>query len=318
MSRLFGPIAALITAGALALGVTPNALALTRDRRAPTITISEPTSGAVVSGQMTVSGTAADNRRVAGVSVSIDTDPFALAAGTTSWSLTLGTTPYADGSHIVRVKAWDGRGNTRVASVSVTFDNGSGSGSASPASAGPQSMTTTEGTLIEIDSAGPWTVDGVYQMLKASGLDSTVGSHLKVVVQDDYPSQTSSSTTLVNGQKAYNATIYLQGVNSTFSSKPESVVAHELGHAWTLYYLNMAKNGDWSSYLDARGLTGDTRLNSTYSWSVKEIIAEDYRLLFGSDLAISQQNGHMNRDIPDPRNVAGLRDFLASNWTRAS
>ncbi len=317
MSRVLGPITAIIIAAALALGVTPGALARTRDRRGPSIIVTTPTSYATTSGQLNFSGTASDRSGVAKIAVAVDAGSFALATGTTSWSQTIDTTAFADGSHILKARGWDGRGNVRTVSVSVTFSNGGSSSSS--ASAGPQSMVTPEGTRIDVNTSGPWTTDQIYQMLKENGLDSTVGATLQVFVQDTYPSQATASTSTVNGQTVFNAKIYLQGTrDATFTAAPDATLGHEFGHVWTLYQLYMKKHGDWSSYLNARGLAGDSRLESSYGWSVKEIIADDYRLLFGSSKAISEGQYHLNRDIPDPRNVSGLRNFLATNWTSAS
>jgi hypothetical protein len=70
----------------------------------------------------------------------------------------------------------------------------------------------------------------------------------------------------------------------------------------------------WTSADGSVRLSGDSRLDSTYKWNRAEIIADDYRLLFGSPLAISEAPLHMNRDIPQPSAVAGLRSFLLNTW----
>ena len=59
-------------------------------------------------------------------------------------------------------------------------------------------------------------------------------------------------------------------------------------------------------------LSGDPRLDSSYSWDRREILAEDYRLLFGSAKAISERPTQMNTAIPQPSNVDGLAGFLAA------
>ena len=175
-------------------------------------------------------------------------------------------------------------------------------------------MTTPEGTVININSAGGWTTDRIYQLLKDNGLNSTIGPLLTVNVRDDVSSQVTTSAGTTNGRYTYfRANIYLKGVNSTMNTSPDAAVGHEFGHAWTLYYLYIAQQGDWSSYLSARGIAGDPRLNTTYEWTDREIIADDYRLLFGSDLAISERP-HLNTDIPDPRNVPGLKQFFQTTW----
>jgi hypothetical protein len=137
-----------------------------------------------------------------------------------------------------------------------------------------------------------------------------------VKVQDLYPSQVTTVSSSTDGVYSdYQATLYLKGTDSTFTSIPDAAVAHEYGHVWTLYHLYMSQNGDWSGYLNARGLAGNPLLDSSYMWARSEIIADDYRLLFGSPAAISERPLHLNTQLPDPRTVPGLRDFLRYTWT---
>ena len=312
-------IAHVLVGGLVVLGlltVAPGASAARRDRRAPTVTIATPSAGSTAQGVLEVSGTAADNVRVARVAVRVDNGSYVRATGTTSWSTTVDSTNYADGSHAITVKAVDARRNVRKVSVSVTFDNGSASRTTQAStSPGPSSTTTPEGTFVDVESDGPWTASQVAEMLQSNGLDSTVGPRLSVKVQDAYASQlTSSYTKSGSTYTSFTAAMYLKGVDSGFASQPDSTVAHEYGHAWSLYHLYMSQNGDWSSYLEARGLAGNPKLDTSYSWSRGEIIADDFRLLFGTDEAISQRPQHLNSEIPDPRDVGGLKDFLATVW----
>jgi hypothetical protein len=91
----------------------------------------------------------------------------------------------------------------------------------------------------------------------------------------------------------------------------DDILFHEYGHAWSLYYAYLAQQDDTlAGYLKARGLTGDPRVGSTTEWSPREMIAEDYRQLFGT--ATAQAPEQMNRDIPRPADVPGLRDYLAT------
>jgi hypothetical protein len=307
-------IAAVI--GLAILVAAPQASAGVRDRTAPRVSIVTPAGGATTQGTLEVTGTATDNVRVKRVSVRIDDGSYLPADGTTSWSTAFDSASYVDGVHTVKVKAVDTKGNVRRKSVDVVFDNGVVSdGSQQSTSPGPSTTTTPEGTQIDVDSAGPWTATQVAEMLQANGLDSTVGPRLSVRVQDAYASQlTSGYTKSGSTYTSFTATMYLKGVNSGFASQPDSTIAHEYGHAWSLYHLYMSQNGDWSSYLEARGLAGNAKLDTSYSWSRNEIIADDFRLLFGTDEAISQRPQHLNSEIPDPRNVPGLKTFLANVW----
>jgi hypothetical protein len=177
---------------------------------------------------------------------------------------------------------------------------------------------------INVDSAGSWTIAQVYALLHANALDlDKVGPSLTVNVQDQYTSQTQSSATKYAGKYTNEkSTMWLQGVNSSFATRPEDTLTHEYGHAWSMYWYYLAHQADWSTYENARWTTSDgsvtlatdSRTGSSYTWQIGEIIADDYRLLFGSDAAISERPTHLTTDIPDPRDVTGLRDFLFNTW----
>jgi hypothetical protein len=152
---------------------------------------------------------------------------------------------------------------------------------------------------------------------------SRIAPTVTVEVQDAYSSQTVTSVMGSAGAyRNFQATIYLQGVNSTFASTPEAVSTHEYGHAWTLFHLYIDHGGDWSSYLSTRWsstdgsvkLGQDSRLWSSYTWDVNEIIADDYRLLFGGAAAISEAPYSLNPYIEAPAQQPGLKQWLATTW----
>lgn len=85
---------------------------------------------------------------------------------------------------------------------------------------------------------------------------------------------------------------------------------HEYGHAWSNYFNIMVQQTEsWLGYLQARGLAGDTRVSSNVYWDPKEMIAEDYRQLFGSGRAITYPQA--NTEIPLAKDVSGLREYLS-------
>ena len=311
----------------------------------PSISISSPPPNSTLSGTVTVSGSASDPIALSSVGISVDGGAYNNASGTSSWSFPLNTTTYLDGTHTISARATDTGGSTKVTSEFVTFSNATPSPSPTPTSSPTPSPTPTsspspsptptsspspshwvspEGVTIDINSAGPWTMDQIYSMLKASARDlSLIGPHLTIEVQDTTSSSCAASAGTTNGvYSSFNAIIYLKGVNSTFSTQPDAQLAHEYGHAWTLYHLYMTHNGDWSSYLSERWtasdgsvtLATDPRLDSTYAWTRSEIIAEDYRLLFGSSLAKSERPTPMNTDIPAPSAEPSLSGFLLNTW----
>lgn len=94
----------------------------------------------------------------------------------------------------------------------------------------------------------------------------------------------------------------------------DAKLIHEYGHAWSLYHAYITQQDPTlASYLAARGLTGDSRLGSSHAWSPKEMIAEDYRQLFGSPTASTASQE--NRAIPPAAAVPGLLAFLRDTFT---
>jgi hypothetical protein len=138
-----------------------------------------------------------------------------------------------------------------------------------------------------------------------------------VIIRFDYGaggSLTVTSSASANGHYTdYHAVSYL----SYFSwlENGEAALAHEYGHAWSRYYAYMVQqDSKMTAYLVARGLAGDPRVNSSYAWSTDEMIAEDYRELFGT--AEAQKDSQINQDIPLAKDVPGLKDFLANTFTK--
>lgn len=85
---------------------------------------------------------------------------------------------------------------------------------------------------------------------------------------------------------------------------------HELGHQVDFSLMDEEK---WQEYKKIRGITNKDIYNNSSSEYVnrpQEIFAEDFRLLFGSQEA--QKKPHLNKNLPDPRKVAGLKDFFLS------
>lgn len=122
-------------------------------------------------------------------------------------------------------------------------------------------------------------------------------------------SMTSASWQTANGRLGnFNALVWIDWwswLNTT-----ETTLFHEYGHAWAGYWsVEAQQDPSLAGYLEARGLTGDSRLDSSYGWYRAELIAEDYRQLFGSPAG--RLAPQANRDIVPAAQVAGLAEYLA-------
>lgn len=86
---------------------------------------------------------------------------------------------------------------------------------------------------------------------------------------------------------------------------------HEYGHAWSRYHQKVVNQwNDLDAYLVARGVDPeDPRLATTHAWLPGELIAEDFRTLFGSPAARAYP--HENDDIPPADEVEGLAAWLS-------
>lgn len=112
----------------------------------------------------------------------------------------------------------------------------------------------------------------------------------------------------------YRATVYitLQG----WLDSSDRILDHEYGHAWSNFYADMVQQDDtFSAYLKVRGIDGDPRLDTSHAWDRHELIAEDFRQLFGS--ATAQLAAQENSDLPPASQVSGLRDYLSTTFRQA-
>jgi hypothetical protein len=279
------------------------------DTTPPALGITTPSSGATLTGTVSVQGTVSDNVGIARLEVAVDDKAWQQVYARPSWGWPWVTGHLSNGAHTLHVRATDTSGNQSNVALAVTVSN--------PCSGGTPVLSqgvTAEGVVIRICTlTGGWSVPAIETLLRQNARDlATIGEYLVVEVQTSY--QTGESTGV--GSDGYNATLYLNpGPSTSFTTAPDALMAHEYGHAWTTYWENMnpANNGAWDRYLAARGLTGDPRVNSSYNWSATEMAADDYRRLFGSATAQSQLT-YINSEVPDSRAVSGLADFFANQW----
>jgi alpha-tubulin suppressor-like RCC1 family protein/chitodextrinase len=94
------------------------------DTTVPTVTMTSPTSGATVSGNITVSASASDNVGVAGVQFKVDGTNLGAEDTSSPYSTVLDTSTLTAGSHSFTAVARDAAGNNKTAAaVTVTISN---------------------------------------------------------------------------------------------------------------------------------------------------------------------------------------------------
>ncbi len=120
----------------------------------PVVTLQSPTNNAFVAGLLTISGTATDNLAVQKVEVRLDTNAWSLATGATTWSYSLNTSNFLNGSHIISARATDTGGNvSSTNSVTVRFVNVPGSYLQRMSGGNPSDVTDCNGNLWLKDAA---------------------------------------------------------------------------------------------------------------------------------------------------------------------
>jgi hypothetical protein len=93
-----------------------------QDKTPPTVSVTSPTNGATVNGQVTIAADAQDNKGVA--SVEFFVDGTSIAKDTSSpYSAPWDTTQAAQGAHTLKVTATDTSANTADSTLTVTVDN---------------------------------------------------------------------------------------------------------------------------------------------------------------------------------------------------
>ncbi len=87
------------------------------------IQISTPSNGAVVSGVVTLTGTASNVPLNTPVEAQVDSSVFRQTAGVATWSISLNTRLLSNGNHIVRARVRDANGVYQFATITVTVLN---------------------------------------------------------------------------------------------------------------------------------------------------------------------------------------------------
>lgn len=106
--------------------------------------------------------------------------------------------------------------------------------------------------------------------------------------------------------------IYLSpGVHPYPAAQLHMLVTHELGHVFQYRFLPDSDGAGWAAYRQLRGLTDTSIYHASASHRNRphEIFAEDFRVLFGGELA-NYSTSIENPALTYPTQVPGLESFL--------
>jgi glycosidase len=113
----------------------------------PTIAVLTPANGATIAGNFQISGTASDTVALQSVQVQLDNGAWTTAAGTSNWSLTLNSSNFLNGPHVITALATDTSGNVSNNSVNVSFINVPGNYVQRVSGGNPANVTDCSGNV---------------------------------------------------------------------------------------------------------------------------------------------------------------------------
>ena len=224
------------------------------DTTPPTTSVTAPSSGATVSGTVTVTATATDNVGV--VKVELYVDGALLGSGASSpTSASWNTTAVANGGHTITSKAYDAAGNVGTsASVPVTvsnsttvsnpfvnpgFETGSLSGWTTSGTTAARAYPHTGSYSAALGSSSPTTDSAISQTVTMPSAANTLSFWYKITCPDsvtyDWASATlrdnvTGTTVTVLGNTCTNTNTWVQASTSVTSMRGHSVTLTLMNH----------------------------------------------------------------------------------------
>ena len=95
----------------------------------PTAAITSPANGTIVSGTVSIQGTASDtdgDDTIQKVEISVGGGSWTEVVGTTTWTYLLDTTGLTEGDHMVRLKSYDGEAYSETVTITLTVEHDGG------------------------------------------------------------------------------------------------------------------------------------------------------------------------------------------------
>jgi len=210
----------------------------------PTVSISNPASGATLSGTTTVSGVASDGLPITSVQLSVDGGAFSNASGTTSWSFSLNTNSLSNGAHTLTAKVNDSSGNSATSSpVSITVNNGSTTATDCSLYASPSGSDSNSGT----SSSSPKTFQGAANSTQSGSVVCLLGGTYSLSSSFSPPTSGSPSSWITY---------------KNYDSTPVNFVWSGGSNASAMFYIGGGSFPSGPAYLEFRGLNLNGNTNA--------------------------------------------------------
>ncbi len=148
-----------------------RAIRLARDPFAPTVSITDPADGAIVSGAISLAAAASDNIGVVGVQFLLDGVNLGAEDTTAPYTISWDTTAASNGFHTLTARARDAAGNTASTAVTVTVNNVPDTTDPTVSITAPADGAVVTGTIsVSADAADDVGVTGVQFLLDGANL----------------------------------------------------------------------------------------------------------------------------------------------------
>ncbi|MGQ9603062.1 MAG: T9SS type A sorting domain-containing protein [bacterium] len=165
--------------------------------------------------------------------------------------------------------------------------------------------------VIRFEGAYPWELDRANDMVFPMDLDELVDA----IQQIRFPLDRVVADVLIlplmrieiQRSSAEGSVIFLSpGVKPYSDEHIHYTIAHEIGHV--VQHLLMPEEAGhlWAEYLALRGIQDESSIPSK---TLREMFAEDFRLLFGGDLARFNGSSAI-KEFQSPEAVPGLKEFI--------
>jgi hypothetical protein len=200
-----------------------RSVTVSNDKTAPTVGLTNPASGATVSGAVSVAATASDNVGVVGVQFKIDGGNLGPEDTTAPYSVSWSSNNVPNGAHNVTAVARDAAGNTANSQRTVTVSNSSGSGSgpsltwAPPALSNAVSITVTNANRrLYLDNSRDYRLNIVEHLYRDLWIEGgrnvvVVGGHITIdQVGGDTSYQDNTAVKIRSG--ASGGTVHIEGL----------------------------------------------------------------------------------------------------------